>query len=78
MRSGFGNLFSGKKERSKTRSKKKLITNAGVPISDNQNMLAAGPRGMQLLQDIWFWEKLAHFDREVLPERRMHAKGTGS
>jgi len=58
--------------------KKKLTTNAGVPVPDNQNVLTAGPRGPQLLQDIWFLEKLAHFDREVIPERRMHAKGSGA
>lgn len=58
--------------------KKKLTTNAGCPVSDNQNIMTAGPRGPQLLQDIWFLEKLAHFDREVIPERRMHAKGSGA
>lgn len=58
--------------------KKKLTTNAGCPVSDNQNVMTAGPRGPQLLQDIWFMEKLAHFDREVIPERRMHAKGSGA
>lgn len=57
---------------------KKLTTNAGCPVVDNQNVLTAGPRGPQLLQDIWFLEKLAHFDREVIPERRMHAKGSGA
>lgn len=46
--------------------------------ADNQNVLTAGPRGPQLLQDVWFLEKLAHFDREVIPERRMHAKGSGA
>ncbi len=40
--------------------------------------MTAGPRGPQLLQDVWFLEKLAHFDREVTPERRMHAKGSGA
>lgn len=58
--------------------KKKLTTSAGCPVSDNQNVMTAGPRGPQLLQDIWFLEKLAHFDREVIPERRMHAKGSGA
>lgn len=58
--------------------KKKLTTNAGCPVSDNQNVLTAGPRGPQLLQDVWFLEKLAHFDREVIPERRMHAKGSAA
>ena len=57
---------------------KKLTTNAGCPVVDNQNVLTAGPRGPQLLQDVWFLEKLAHFDREVIPERRMHAKGSGA
>jgi len=58
--------------------KKKLTTNAGCPVSDNQNVMTAGPRGPQLLQDVWFLEKMAHFDREVIPERRMHAKGSGA
>ncbi len=58
--------------------KKKLTTNAGCPVPDNQNVMTAGPRGPQLLQDVWFLEKLAHFDREVIPERRMHAKGSGA
>jgi len=57
---------------------KKLTTNAGAPVPDNQNVMTAGPRGPQLLQDVWFLEKLAHFDREVIPERRMHAKGSGA
>lgn len=58
--------------------KKKLTTNAGCPVANNQNIMTAGPRGPQLLQDVWFLEKLAHFDREVIPERRMHAKGSGA
>ena len=57
---------------------KKLTTNSGCPVADNQNVMTAGPRGPQLLQDVWFLEKLAHFDREVIPERRMHAKGSGA
>ncbi len=59
-------------------SKKKLTSNVGAPVVDNQNVMTAGPRGPQLLQDVWFLEKLAHFDREVIPERRMHAKGSGA
>jgi catalase len=58
--------------------KKKLTTNAGAPVPDNQNVMTAGKRGPMLLQDVWFLEKLAHFDREVVPERRMHAKGSGA
>src|SRR6266550_3481318 len=57
---------------------KKLTTAFGAPVVDNQNIQTAGPRGPQLLQDVWFLEKLAHFDREVIPERRMHAKGSGA
>lgn len=57
---------------------KKLTTTTGCPVADNQNVLTAGARGPQLLQDVWFLEKLAHFDREVIPERRMHAKGSGA
>ncbi|MEG6520982.1 catalase [Desulfotomaculum sp. 1211_IL3151] len=59
-------------------NKKKLTTVAGAPVVDNQNAMTAGARGPMLLQDVWFMEKLAHFDREVIPERRMHAKGSGA
>lgn len=59
-------------------NKNKLTTASGCPVADNQNVLTAGPRGPMLLQDVWFLEKLAHFDREVIPERRMHAKGSGA
>src|SRR6201997_1465446 len=56
-----------------------VFTNAtGAPVPDNTNSLTAGRRGPVLLQDIWLIEKLAHFDREVIPERRMHAKGWGA
>ena len=58
--------------------KQKLTNNAGAPVADNQNVLTAGPRGPMLLQDVWFLEKLGSFDREVIPERRMHAKGSGA
>ena len=57
---------------------KKLTTAAGAPVVDNQNTQTAGPRGPALLQDVWHLEKLAHFAREVIPERRMHAKGSGA
>jgi len=60
------------------KEKKKLSHNSGTPVVDNQNVLTAGKRGPMLLQDVWFLEKLAHFDREVIPERRMHAKGSGA
>lgn len=58
--------------------KKKLTTAAGAPVPDNHNSKTAGPRGPVLLEDFWLIEKLAHFDREVIPERRMHAKGSGA
>jgi len=56
----------------------KLTTAAGAPVVDNQNTQTAGPRGPVLLQDVWHLEKLAHFAREVIPERRMHAKGSAA
>jgi len=58
--------------------KSKLTTSFGCPVVDNQNTLTAGRQGPVLLQDVWLLEKLAHFDREVIPERRMHAKGSGA
>jgi catalase len=57
---------------------KKLTTAAGAPVVDNQNVTTVGPRGPMTLQNIWFMEKLGHFDREVIPERRMHAKRSGA
>lgn len=58
---------------------KKIFTNeAGAPVGDNRNSQTAGPRGPLMMQDVWLMEKLAHFDREVIPERRMHAKGGGA
>ncbi|WP_049292655.1 catalase [Franconibacter helveticus] len=59
-------------------SKKGLTTASGAPVAHNNNSMTAGRRGPMLLQDVWFLEKLAHFDREVIPERRMHAKGSGA
>lgn len=58
--------------------KKKLFSVSGRPIAENQNVKTAGKRGSMLMEDYWFLEKLAHFDREVIPERRMHAKGSGA
>jgi len=56
----------------------KLRTAAGAPVASNHDTMTAGKRGPTLLQDAWLIEKLAHFDREVIPERRMHAKGSGA
>jgi len=58
--------------------KRLLTTNQGVPVSDNQNTLTVGERGPVLLQDVQFVEKMAHFDRERIPERVVHAKGAGA
>lgn len=55
-----------------------ITTAQGAPVSNNQDVMTAGPRGPMALQDVWFLEKMAHFDREVIPERRMHAKGSGA
>ena len=57
---------------------KKLTNEVGAPVADNENSITAGPRGPVMMQDVWLLEKLAHFDREVIPERRMHAKGWGA
>ncbi|MCM1313246.1 MAG: catalase [Bacteroides sp.] len=58
--------------------KETLTTEVGAPVADNRNSLTAGERGPILMEDLWLMEKLAHFDREVIPERRMHAKGSGA
>ncbi len=55
-----------------------LTTSFGQPVPDNQNSLSAGPRGPLLLQDFHLIEKLAHFNRERIPERVVHAKGAGA
>jgi catalase len=55
-----------------------MTTTGGNPISDNQNSLSAGPRGPLLLQDYQLIEKLAHQNRERIPERVVHAKGSGA
>uniref|UniRef100_UPI0040398451 catalase n=1 Tax=Variovorax sp. BK018 TaxID=3450241 RepID=UPI0040398451 len=59
-------------------NKTPLTTAFGAPVADNQNSLSAGPRGPLLMQDVWLIEKLANLNREVIPERRMHAKGSGA
>ncbi|MFT4103086.1 MAG: catalase [Burkholderiaceae bacterium] len=55
-----------------------MTTAAGAVVAENQNSLTAGERGPVLLQDFWLIEKLAHFDRERIPERVVHAKGSGA
>lgn len=62
----------------KSDKKKQLTTSAGIPVGDNQNSLTAGPRGPLLVQDWQLFEKHAHFNRERIPERVVHAKGSGA
>ena len=59
-------------------TKPTLTTASGIPVVDNQNSLSAGPRGPLLLQDFHMIEKLQHFNRERIPERVVHAKGSGA
>jgi catalase len=58
--------------------KRVLTTASGIPVADNQNSITAGPRGPVLLQDFHMIEKLQHFNRERIPERVVHAKGSGA
>ncbi len=55
-----------------------LTTNQGLPVSDNQNSLKSHPRGPTLLEDFILREKITHFDHERIPERIVHARGTGA
>src|SRR5713101_4196334 len=67
-----GNTFM-----SQSRNGKTQLTTSGVnPVADNQNSITAGPRGPLLMQDYQLLEKLAHQNRERIPERTVHAKGT--
>lgn len=58
--------------------KKTLTTGFGMPVNDDLNSMTAGPKGPVLIQDVHLLEKLAHFDRERIPERVVHAKGAGA
>ncbi|MBP1950635.1 catalase [Virgibacillus litoralis] len=58
--------------------KKRMTTASGAPVGDNQNSITAGNRGPTLIQDVHLLEKLAHFNRERVPERVVHAKGAGA
>ena len=55
-----------------------ITTSTGAPFDDNQNSLTAGPNGPILLQDFHLLDKLAHFARERIPERVVHAKGAAA
>lgn len=59
-------------------TKKTMTTNAGTPVAENQNVQTAGPHGPMLMQNVWYMEKLAHFTRERIPERVVHAKGSAA
>ncbi|MDR3693434.1 catalase [Mucilaginibacter sp.] len=59
-------------------NKKKLTTASGIPYTENENSMTVGPRGPILLQDFILHEKMAHFNRERIPERVVHAKGSGA
>jgi catalase len=58
--------------------RKKLTTDAGRPVGDNQNSLTVGPRGPVVFEDYQLFEKMAQFNRERIPERVVHAKGSGA
>jgi catalase len=60
------------------KKRKRLTTASGAPVDDDQNTVTAGPRGPALMQDVHLMEKLAHFNRERIPERVVHAKGAGA
>jgi len=54
-----------------------LTTAQGIPIDDKQNVITVGKRGPMLMQDVIYMDEMAHFDRERIPERVVHAKGAG-
>src|SRR5258706_1589300 len=58
--------------------RKRMTTDAGRPVGDNQNSLTVGPRGPIVFEDFLLFEKMAHFNRERIPERVVHAKGSGA
>ena len=66
------------RERNDTADAACLTTNQGIPISDNQNSLKSGVRGPTLLEDFVLREKIFHFDHERIPERIVHARGSGA
>ncbi|XP_039722682.1 catalase isoform X1 [Pteropus medius] len=66
------------KEQRAAQSPDVLTTGAGNPIGDKLNIMTAGPRGPLVVQDVIFTDEMAHFDRERIPERVVHAKGAGA
>ncbi len=73
---GGGN--GGETHQTTVSAKNTLTTNQGVAISDNQNSLKSGARGPTLLEDFVLREKITHFDHERIPERIVHARGSGA
>ena len=69
---------AGELHQTATAPHERLTTNHGVPLSDNQNSLKAGPRGPSLLEDFVLREKIQHFDHERIPERIVHARGSAA
>ena len=59
-------------------SKTTLTTSAGAPVTDDNNSISVGPRGPLTFDNHYLFEKLAHFNRERIPERVVHARGTGA
>lgn len=73
------NLGDNLPSRNNTKGENPKITRAsGAPVENNQDSMTAGRRGPIVFEDTWLFEKNAHFNREVIPERRMHAKGSGA
>ncbi len=75
---GMGAGEGGETHQVATKATEVLTTNQGIPISDNQNSLKSGARGPTLLEDFAFREKITHFDHERIPERIVHARGSGA
>lgn len=74
-RAGLGDHLPSRND---TAGRQRMTMANGSPVVNNQDSMTAGPRGPVALQDAWLIEKNAHFNREVIPERRMHAKGWGA
>jgi len=65
-------------DRRETVTRKTLTTSAGAPVADDNNSISAGPRGPLTFDNYQLFEKLAHFNRERIPERVVHARGAGA
>jgi catalase len=77
-RTGLGAGNGGETHQAAATTGEVLTTNQGIPVSDNQNSLKSGARGPTLLEDFVLREKITHFDHERIPERIVHARGTGA